>query len=221
VDVYTETGAKRVFAGAVEWPGWCRSARDEDGALSALIEYAPRYAAVVAGSGPRFPARTSVAPLRVVDRLQGDSTTDFGAPSIAPAADLREVGRADLTRLQAVLGSCWAAFDRAVEAARGRKLATGPRGGGRALDAIVRHVTEAEASYVARLGLGRPKAVGSERRTAFDDALARAVQDGQPERGPRGGVIWTPRYLVRRTAWHVLDHAWEIEDRAGVQPATR
>jgi hypothetical protein len=42
-----------------------------------------------------------------------------------------------------------------------------------------------------------------------------AVACGEPVRtGPRGGVRWTARYYVRRSAWHVLDHAWEIEDRA-------
>jgi hypothetical protein len=34
-----------------------------------------------------------------------------------------------------------------------------------------------------------------------------------PAVGPRGGKRWTARYFVRRAAWHVLDHAWEIEDR--------
>jgi hypothetical protein len=222
VDVYTEVGAKRVFAGAIEWPGWCRSARSEDDALRALIEYAPRYDQVVAGSRPRFRAPRSVRGLQVVEQLKGDAATDFGAPSVAPAADLREVGTPDLAWLQAVLVSCWAAFDRAARAAEGRELARGPRGGGRALPAIVTHVTEAEASYVARLGAPRPRAAPSdpdaasrEVRTAIGEALTRAVRKGVPERGPRGGVIWSPRYFVRRTAWHALDHAWEIEDRSG------
>jgi hypothetical protein len=26
-------------------------------------------------------------------------------------------------------------------------------------------------------------------------------------------VLWTPRYVVRRVAWHTVDHLWEIEDR--------
>jgi hypothetical protein len=26
---------------------------------------------------------------------------------------------------------------------------------------------------------------------------------------------WPLPYLVRRTAWHVLDHAWEVEDKGG------
>ena len=28
-DVYLELGTKRVFACALEWPGWCRGGRDE------------------------------------------------------------------------------------------------------------------------------------------------------------------------------------------------
>lgn len=30
---------------------------------------------------------------------------------------------------------------------------------------------------------------------------------------------WPPRYAARRIAWHVLDHAWQIEDRSGPPPA--
>ena len=30
---------------------------------------------------------------------------------------------------------------------------------------------------------------------------------------------WPARYAARRIAWHVLDHAWEIEDRS--DPASR
>jgi hypothetical protein len=44
-------------------------------------------------------------------------------------------------------------------------------------------------------------------------ALAVAASGEMPETGPRGGALWKPRYFVRRSAWHILDHAWEIEDR--------
>jgi hypothetical protein len=30
-----------------------------------------------------------------------------------------------------------------------------------------------------------------------------------------GSLHLTPRFAVRRVAWHALDHAWEIEDRRG------
>ena len=37
VETYLEVGAKRVFAGALDWPGWCRSSRHERDALEALL----------------------------------------------------------------------------------------------------------------------------------------------------------------------------------------
>jgi hypothetical protein len=97
-ETYLEIGAKRVFAGALDWPGWCRSARHEEDALEALLAYGPRYAGVLKGSGVRFapPAKTST--LEVVERSKGDATTDFGAPSIAPEADARPIDRRWLAR---------------------------------------------------------------------------------------------------------------------------
>jgi hypothetical protein len=45
-EVYVEAGKKKVFAGALDWPGWTRGGRDEHEALAALGAYAPRYAVV-------------------------------------------------------------------------------------------------------------------------------------------------------------------------------
>jgi len=61
IDVYLEIGSKRTFAGVVEWPGWCRSGRDEQAALQALVDYARRYGRVAHAAGLRFqaPADTS------------------------------------------------------------------------------------------------------------------------------------------------------------------
>ena len=44
IAIYLEIGAKRTFACAVDWPGWSRSGRDEDQAITALLDSAPRYA---------------------------------------------------------------------------------------------------------------------------------------------------------------------------------
>jgi hypothetical protein len=224
VDVYTESAAKRAFVGSIEWPGWCRSGRREDEALETLLAYAPRYAGVVAGSVRGFKPPRSVTHLAVVERLTGDATTNFGAPSAAPGADARPLDARELKRLVSILEASWAAFDRIVDVATGEELRKGPRGGGRELDAIVDHVIGAEGSYVARLAAPRPKTEGLDRAKAAEgerevvrEALARAVTDGLPEKGPRGGSIWLPRYFVRRAAWHVLDHVWEIEDRMGGQ----
>ncbi len=223
IKVYLEAGKKRTFAGALDWPGWCRAGRDEASALEALVAYGQRYARAVRAARLGFRAPADVAGLVVAERLAGDATTDFGAPGAAPAGDARPVDEAELRRLQALLNACWRAFDGAVAAAAGRELRRGPRGGGRDVDAIVEHVVNSEAGYLSRLG-GQWKAPAgaaedparalSDIRPAVLESLAASARGAVPARGPRGGARWTARYFVRRAAWHVLDHAWEIEDRA-------
>jgi hypothetical protein len=221
IEVYLEIGKKRTFAGALDWPGWCRVARDEQAALQALVDYAPRYARALHAASLGFEPPAGTAAFAVVERLAGTTTTDFGAPDIAPSSDARPLDDAELARLQALLKACWQAFDAAVQAAAGRQLRKGPRGGGRDVEGIARHVQGAEEGYLARLAWKREKREGEDLRAQFEatrraalSALAAAARGELPERGPRGGTIWSPRYFVRRVAWHVLDHAWEIEDRA-------
>jgi hypothetical protein len=224
VEVYLEIGKSRTFAGAIDWPGWCRAGRAEDAALEALFAYGARYAHVLDGTGVHFhpPARPST--LAVVERLKGDATTDFGAPSIPPAADASPIDRRWLTRQEQILRACWAALDRAAERASGVELRKGPRGGGRELDAVVGHVAGAEVGYAKMIEATPPSVDGDAAvaardriRAAVIEGLERALTDGIPEEGPRGGTRWTARYFLRRAAWHVLDHAWEIEDRSSAE----
>ncbi len=101
------------------------------------------------------------------------------------------------------------------------ELRKGPRGGGRELEAITHHVLGGEQGYLSRLAWKIDKGKATDlneemrlTRQATMDALSAAERGQIPERGPRGGVIWPARYFVRRVAWHVLDHAWEIMDRS-------
>lgn len=220
LNVYLESGKKRIFACAPDWPGWCRSGRNEDAALQALVDSAARYAQILAHTGLVFQSPTDVAALTVVERVEGTQTTDFGAPDVAPTADTLPIDETDLQRLQTLLQAYWSAFDATVQAAEGKTLRLGPRGGGRDLADIVQHVQGAEASYLARLAWKYKKSetgdVNDEitrTREAVLQALTAAAHGETPARGPRGGVIWPPRYFVRRVGWHVLDHIWEIEDR--------
>lgn len=221
IDVYIERGSKRTFACAVDWPGWCRSGRDDESALQGLVAYAPRYARALKGTRLGFEAPTDLSELRVVERVRGDATTDFGAPGQTPTLDRRPVTGADLPRVRTILRAAWRAFDAAAESAAGRTLAKGPRGGGRDLEAIVRHCIEADAGYVGALGWKYRLEQGTTREqrerthTALLDGLAASVRGDIAERGPRGGIRSRPRHIIRRSAWHWLDHAWEIEDRAG------
>jgi hypothetical protein len=154
----------------------------------------------------------------VRERLQGDSGTDMGTLSgIAPACDDAPIDAAAHRRLVRILEACWRAFDHAVAAARGKDLRSGARGGGRNLDKIVQHVLDGEGGYLRRLEYKRsPEEEGDVglSRAAMLSALAASVRGEVPEYGPRGGRRWSGRYFVRREAWHVLDHAWEIEDRS-------
>ena len=222
IEVYLEVGQTRTFAVALDWPGWCRSGRDEARALHALYDYGPRYAHILRLTRLRFRAPSEASALVVVERLTGNATTNFGAPDLALSRDTMPIDPTELQRWQVVLQACWQTFDTAVRAATGQRLRTGPRGGGRDLTKIIQHVRDVDASYLTSLG-GKLKpgdentpgqALASIRQAILTTLIAKGHGE-IPARGPRGGVRWTPRYFVRRLAWHELDHAWEIEDRAG------
>jgi hypothetical protein len=219
MDVYLESGRKRVFAGALEWPGWSRSGAGEAAALEGLTAYAPRYAAAIEGARTGFKAPESLS-FRVVERLEGNATTDFGAPGKIPEADMEPVDDAELERLGRIMHAIWRAFDEGVEVAKGATLRRGPRGGGRDLAKMISHVCEAEHAYLRMLG-GSHEIAGNDpvdQLAGLHDAFLKALSlraHGQiPDQGPRGGARWPTRYAVRRAAWHTLDHLWEIEDRS-------
>jgi hypothetical protein len=224
LDIYLECGAKRTFAGALDWPGWCRPGRNEADALAALLAYGPRYAAILAGTRLGFAAPKDPSQLVVVERVSGTATTDFGAPGVPPSVDrVRSCPAAELKRFEKILRAGWRAFDAAVKSARGKTLATGPRGGGRSLDRIVSHVVGADAGYLAAVGWKAPKAARPEQqlaatRAAILEALEASATGGMPSKGPRGGTRWSARYFARRVAWHVIAHVWEIERRVSLCP---
>jgi hypothetical protein len=193
-----EVGATWTFASALDWPGWCRRGKGEDAAIACLLDYAPRYKAV-AGRGFR------VGTPDVIGRVAGNATTDFGAPGMRGPWDDAGLDDREAARQVRLLRAAWTAFDAATAAAPA-VLPKGPRGGGRDRDAIGEHVREAERSYARKLGLRLPpRTPWPDQREAIADALVRVRND-------MGGA-WPPRYLIRRTAWHVLDHAWELEDK--------
>jgi hypothetical protein len=116
-------------------------------------------------------------------------------------------------RIIALLHTCWASFDDAAGRVS-EELQKGPRGGGRNRTTLVEHTREAERSYARQIGVKTPKgglddeAGLSAHREAVCGAI-RALNAGGGGMTPK----WPVRYFVRRAAWHVMDHAWELEDK--------
>jgi hypothetical protein len=198
--VYIERGAKRFFACAYDWPGWCRTASDEAAALDVLGDYADRYRVIAEAAGLTWPQ--SAAKFQVVDRIRGDSATDFGVPHKVAPRDKDAVTAAQAKKFVAIVEASWSVFDNVVATAQAQ-LQKGPRGGGRDRDAIVSHVDEAQKAYSRKLGIRTIKDP-SEIRAAIIEAIRSRATD----------TSWPIRYAVRRITWHVIDHAWEIEDKS-------
>jgi hypothetical protein len=210
--VVLETTPKKAFATAIDWPGWSRAGKTPELAMEALAAYEPRYREAIRSTTARLPTDAS-GQFEVIERLEGNATTAFGAPGVLAEADRKPTDRAAATRLADFLETAWATFDRTAKAAPAT-LRKGPRGGGRDTAKIVDHVSAADHGYAGVVGIkippprpDDPASVDALRAAML--AVVRAPSDGSPVHR-----TWTVRFLVRRSAWHALDHAWEIEDRS-------
>lgn len=219
--MYLEVGAKRAFANSFDWPGWSRSGRDPDAAMEALVAAAGRYRRAIGSAARGFVVPGSVEDLRVVERVRGNGTTDFGAPGVPAKADDRTPDQAGVRRHLRVLDACRRAFDKAARKAAGIELRKGPRGGGRDLHAIVAHVLDADRAYLTGLGGAfrpDPDASVDEQMAGMRAAFTEAVRlraRGEPPPKPRPRAkMWPIAYGIRRSAWHAIDHVFEIEDRS-------
>lgn len=216
VRVVLEVAAKRSFASAVDWPGWARGGRSPDEAMEQLAAYADRYASVAQRAHVPFSSPAGRPDLQIVERLRGGSGTEFGVPGAAADVESQPLDPGELTRLIGLLEAAWETFDAVAAAAEGVPLKLGPRGGGRQVPKIVEHVHEAEAAYLHQLGwkVRTPRPPMADLRRSFVEAV-RLRYAGTPFPEPnKVHAPWESRYAIRRSAWHALDHAWEIEDRS-------
>ena len=213
--VILEVGKKRrVVAAATDWPGLDRWGTSEEDALDKLTSYLPRYTGVAerAGMADAFARARDV---EVVERVPGSSSTDFWGIAHVPSEIEREVlSPADLERRLDLLRACWAYFDDLAARVTG-ELRPGSRSAGRTRDQIVRHVYGNEPEQMSRKIEVRtplevvltPEGLATHRQ-AYLDAFRAYNAEGKPAR------TWPIQFLLRRTAYHVMDHAWEMEDRA-------
>jgi hypothetical protein len=206
---------KRSVAFCLEWPGWSRGARTAELALVQLESYRARYRPVasLAGMEGEFDA---AGPLEVVEDRVGTGSTDFWGISFSPSStEHGPMTEAELKRGVTLLQTCWAFFD-GVAARVSPDMRKGPRGGGRDRDRIIRHVVRNESEEFAKqvgLRIEDEAALtpdGLRRHRESYVAAMRAYNAGEVAHRMRS---WTLPFLIRHSAFHTLDHAWEMEDK--------
>ena len=204
---------KRWVAIAADWPGLERNGRDQKDAVAKLQRYVSRYLPIAkrARLGSELAAQADIS---IVGRHLGTGSTDFWGISFAPSKlDRAPMAQATFERHIKLLRAAWAEFD-AIAARVSAQLRPGPRGGGRDRDRIVRHVLATEGGDFSKR-VSAPSTVDDilsvAGRATHRDRYVQAMRDWRAEGRELGK--WTIPYLLRHTAYHVLDHAWEMEDR--------
>lgn len=214
--IILETGPKgrKVVATAWDWPGLERGGKSEEEALATLETYLPWYESVAdrAGLGDEFSLQRS---LDVVERYAGAGSTDFWGISFASCSlDHESIPTDKWERRLELLRACWAEFD-AVAARVSPGLRKGPRGGGRDRDDIINHVFGNERVQLGKkIGVRTPQGVmlTPEGLQQHRDDYIDALREYHAAR-KMAGRTWTLSFLLRHTAYHVMDHAWEMEDK--------
>jgi hypothetical protein len=204
---------KRVVAVAPDWPGLERGAKTREAAIEKLRSYLPRYAKVaeLAGMDAEFATITTVD---VVEQYPGTGSTDFWGISFAfSSIDRQDLSSDELERELTLMQACWRFFDD-VRTRVSAEMQKGPRGGGRNRDRIVRHTLGTEQEWAVKVGVHTPQGAvvtDDEGLKAYRDAYCTAIRtfhsDGKMAR------TWPLRFLIRHSAYHAMDHAWEMKDK--------
>jgi hypothetical protein len=206
---------KRTVAFSLDWQGWSRGAKTPELALETLEAYRERYRPVagLAGMSGEFDVAGS---LEIVEDKVGTGSTDFWGISFSPSsAEQGPMEEAELERGVTLLRACWTFFE-GVAARVSPEMRKGPRGGGRDRDRIIRHTIRTESEdFAKQVGLHIPEGAAltpdglRQHRESYVEAM-RAYNAGEIARRMRS---WTLPFLIRHSAFHTLDHAWEMEDK--------
>lgn len=206
--------AKKAVAFAVDWPGLSRGAKTPELALDLLQSYRGRYrpVAVAARMADQFDA---AGPLDVVEDGVGPGSTDFWGISFSPSGvEPEPMDDVELERKIALLSACWGFFD-TVAARVSPEMRRGPRGGGRDRDQIIGHTIRTESQdFAKRLGLQTPESdvLTPEGLRKYREAYVATMRTYNAGEGRRMRS-WNLPFLLRHTAFHAMDHAWEMEDK--------
>jgi len=206
---------KRSVAFGIDWPGWSRGAKSAELALETLESYRERYRPIadLAGLEREF---DTAGPLEIIEEKVGTGSTDFWGISFSPSAtEHGPMSEAELERGITLLRACWGFFD-GVAVRVSPEMRKGPRGGGRDRDRIIRHTIRTESEdFAKQVGLRIAEEAAltpdglRQHREAYVAAM-RAYNAGEVSRRMRS---WTLPFLIRHSAYHTLDHAWEMEDK--------
>jgi hypothetical protein len=205
---------KKVAAVAPDWPGLERGATTGEAAIERLLSYVPRYATAtkLAGMQAAF-TNDAITGVDVVEQYPGTGSTDFWGISFAfSSIDRQAMSDEALERELTLMRACWAFFDD-VRSRVSAEMQRGPRGGGRDRDRIVSHVVATELDWAKKLGVPAPHnaLLTNEELNAHRDAYCKAIRALHSQ--GKMARTWPLRYLIRHTAYHTLDHAWEMEDK--------
>ena len=206
---------KRSVVFSLDWAGWNRGGKTPEEALETLEAYRARYRPIadLAGMAPKFDA---AGPLEIVEDRVGPGSVDFWGISFSPSStEHGPMTEAELERGITLLKACWAFFD-GVAARVSPEMRKGPRGGGRDRDRIIRHTIRNESEeFAKKVGLRIPEEAaltpdGLRQHRETYVAAMRAYNAGEVEKQMRS---WSLPFLIRHSAFHTLDHAWEMEDK--------
>jgi hypothetical protein len=205
---------KKVVAFALDWPGWSRGAKSAEEALATLEAYRQRYRRV-ATRARMTEEFDEAGPLKVIEDHVGTGSTDFWGISFSPCSlELGPMDDHEFTRKVKLLRSCWSYFDE-VAVRVTPEMRKGVRGGGRERDEIIRHTRGTEIELFAKkVGVRVPEdmAISGEALLAYREDYVAALR--QQHKGARPPMrTWTLPFLIRHSAYHVMDHAWEMEDK--------
>lgn len=217
--VAIETGpkGKKFVAYAIDWPGLERNGKSPDEAFTKMESYRARYQAIAnrAEFGQAFETEPAG---KIVQEYEGTGSTDFWGISFAHGPNDHEaMSDDDVERHLALLNACWDEFDE-IGMRVSPELKRGPRGGGRNRDEIVGHLVASELQWLRKLDIRpdfREILPPVQRREHHQRVLAelrRRHQEGLPVKS-KTGPPWTVRFTIRHLAYHVMDHAWEMEDK--------
>ena len=218
--VSIERGPKRrSLAQAQGWLGWLRTGKDDASALQDLFSTSTRYALVANRAGVPFSAPHALSDFTIVDRVAGNSVTDFGAPGVLTMWDTDPWQVEEIDQCTRLLQACWAIWDETYQAIPSVLQQTIPARGRSPFEMRL-HMIETDLMHLSAFGPAAKKAdpkrldeQESEARQQIILGLQAIVPGQQITAQRRYGFDWTTRFAVRRSAWHALEHAWDLQDR--------